>query len=217
VRTNLAAAHLKAAQLQAEACAPLERDYTWPATQPILDQHFGLASGAIILAVCGLEAAINEFHQDVIDGHSESIGRAAAIADQIIELWDTVDRAPLLRKYEWIVSLTRANALPRGADPYQSAADLIALRDALVHYKPEWYHDLKQSQTLEERLRTKFASNRLAAEGLPYLPYRACGNGSGLWGVKSAVALLAAFYAGLDVMPKKLVQLGAFLASRGAT
>jgi hypothetical protein len=121
-----------------------------------------------------------------------------------------------LRKYEWVLSLAGAPALTRGADPFQSAADLIALRDALVHYKPEWYHELKLSKTLEERLRTKFPPNRLSADGLPYLPYRACGHGSGLWAVRSAVNFLSAFYACLDVMSKKLSDVEAVLASRGA-
>jgi hypothetical protein len=214
VRVNLAMAHLRGAQIHAENCASLEREHTWPATQEVLDRHFGLASASVISATCALEASINEFRQDAIDGSQAQLGAAERAMTQITELWDTVDRAPLLRKYQWVLSLARADALTSGSEPVRSTADLIALRDALVHYKPEWYHDLKQSKTLEARLKGKFALNRLATQDMAFVPYRACGYGSGIWAVRTVMTFLRSFYQRLGIEPKKLLQTQAFLNAR---
>jgi hypothetical protein len=211
IRVNLALAHLRAALTHARDCEKLESEHTWPATQEILDRHFACASGAIVGATCGLEAALNEFHQDAIDGSDASLGLAAAARSQIVDLWDTVDRAPLLRKFSWILSLANAPPLSAGVLPYQSAASVIALRDALVHYKPEWYHDLERSKRLEDRLRGQFPLNRLCADGMAFVPYRACGHGSGVWACRSVVHYLTEFYEKLALQPKKLAQMKAAL------
>ncbi len=208
-RVNLAVSHLRAAVSHSQECELLERDHEWPATQDILNRHFACASGAIIAAACALEASVNEFHQDAIDGTTNALGRAATARQQIVELRDTVDRAPLLRKFTWILSLADAPPLRAGEEPMQSAASVIELRDALVHYKPEWYHDLKQSRRLEDRLRGRFPLNRLSTDSMAFVPYRACGHGSGLWASRSVVGFLAAFYAQLGFEPKKVSQMKA--------
>src|SRR3954463_6897675 len=88
IRVNLAGSHVRSALALAQDCEPLERDHKWPARQHILDRHFGYASGAIVGASSGLEAAINELRQDAIDGIDHSLGLAAAVKRQIIDLWD---------------------------------------------------------------------------------------------------------------------------------
>jgi hypothetical protein len=204
VRVNLAVAHLRGALALAIECDGLERHHVWPATQVILDRHFGCASGAVIGAACALEAAVNEFRQDVIDGFDDDLGSASHVKRQIVDLWDTVDRLPLLRKFDWVLSLAQANPMPKGAEPLQSTADLFELRDALVHYKPEWYDDLKHSQRLEQRMKSKFALNRLAPADAAFLPYRACGVGASLWAAEAVAAFLKEFYARLGIRPKKV-------------
>jgi len=54
-----------------------------------------------------------------------------------------------MRKYQWVLSLSRVDRLLEGPEPYQSASDLMLLRNALAHYRPEWYHDKSTSDRLE--------------------------------------------------------------------
>lgn len=60
----------------------------------------------------------------------------------------TPSRAPIF----FSATDTSISSLPKastrgecaGEEPVQSVADSIDLRDSLVDYKPEWYHDLRE-------------------------------------------------------------------------
>jgi hypothetical protein len=194
--------------LLARDCAPLERDHTWPATEDVLQRHTASAIGAVIFAVSALEAAVNELHQDAIDRSHAQLGAAARVAPQIEQLWDTVDRAPLLRKYQWFLSLADLPLLEAGAEPLQTATDVIEVRDALIHYKPEW-HDLpRDSRRLEARLANKFPLNALSMPDQTFIPYRCCGYGCAVWSLRGVTAFLSHFYERLGVESKKVAAMG---------
>jgi hypothetical protein len=182
-------------------CADLEREYTWPATDEVLLRHATVASGSVILAACAVEATVNEYHLDSPDRNAPALGRAAAVAHLIEELWDTVDRLPILRKYQWILSLAHAELFDHGQEPFQAAADLVELRDALVHYKPEWSHAAERSAKLEKRLGHKFELNRLSMPGQFFLPYRCLGFGCAKWAVRVVQRFVADFASRLGVEP----------------
>ena len=165
-------------------------------------RHTTLASAAVISAVCALEATVNEFHLDAIDRHEIFLGKAVGAASRIARLWDTVERAPILRKYEWLLDLAGAEPFAAGRAPYQPAADLIELRDVLVHYKPEWSDARNLSKRLEARLRSKFALNPLAAPDQFFIPYRCLGFGCAAWAVASSRALILSFFERLGVTPR---------------
>ncbi len=211
IRSNAALLHLRAARRHSRACDHLEREHEWPATDGILGEHFARATGAVLSATCALEAFINEFYQDAVDGSDSELGVASAARKEIVDLWDTVDRAPTLRKYQWVLSLARVDSMPEGEDPYQSAADLVALRNALAHYRPEWYHERRVSDKLEKRLLGRFPTNRLAPSSMAFIPHRAIGAGCGHWSVATVVSLVQRFYAGLQVVPKKVARIAAFV------
>lgn len=214
VRVNAALLHLRAARQHAEACDVLEQQFEWPATERILGEHFARATGSVLSAACALEAALNEFYQDAVDGFGTEIGAADSARQELQDLWDTVERAPVMRRYQWVLSVSRVDRLLEGAEPYQSASDLIALRNALAHYRPEWYHDKHTSDRLEKRLIGKFAHNRLAPSSMMFLPYRALGAGCGRWAAASVVGFLEQFYANLGAKPKKLAMMRESLERR---
>lgn len=193
LKTNLSFGHLQGAAILAGHCLPLEVNYSWPATEPVLAAHRTYASGAVILAVCALEAWANEYHHDIIGRNGDVIGKAIAVADKVERMWDTVERLSLLRKYQWFLQLSGSAPLNEGQMPFQAAADLIELRDALVHYKPEWSHEAKQNQRLETRLGKKFPLNPLSKPDQLFIPHRCLGHGCGSWAVRSAIAFMTAF------------------------
>jgi hypothetical protein len=185
VRANLSLHHLIGAAFLAHDCYPFERDYTWPANDEILIRHSTYALGAIILSASALEAAANEFYQDAADRHLTALGKAAPAAELIVQTWDTVERSSILRKYEWFLQLAGCAPMGRGDSVFQSAADVIELRDALVHFKPEWTSDPKRNEKLETRLSGKFVHNRLSMPDQHFIPYRGLGHGSGVWAVRA--------------------------------
>ncbi len=132
LRTNLSFQHIRGAALNAGRCAPLEHDYEWPATETVLLEHGTAAASAVILATCSLEAHINEWHLDAVEGTSQVLGRAAPAAKMISDLWDTIERQSLLRKYQWLLEVSSCRPLDKGCSSYRAAADLIDVRDYLV-------------------------------------------------------------------------------------
>jgi hypothetical protein len=198
VRTNLSPHHLLGAAFLAHDCYPLERDYVWPANDEILFRHSAYAIGAIVLSASALEAAANEFYQDAADRHLPALGKAAPVAELIVQTWDTVERSSILRKYEWFLQLAGCAPMHRGDAEFRAAGDVVELRNALVHFKPEWSSDLKRNQKLEARLIGKFAHNRLSMPGQHFIPYRGLGHGSGVWAVRAIQRFVDGFYSVLS-------------------
>jgi hypothetical protein len=120
----------------------------------------------------------------------------------IRDLSYTVERAPILEKYQWILILSGKEAFERGSSPFQPAADLIELRDSLVHFKPEWDDDARINERIEARLSGKFALNLLAMPSQLFIPYRCLGHGSGAWAVHSAREFIGAFCKKLECPDK---------------
>ena len=199
LRTNLSYQHIRGAALNAGRCAPLEKNYEWPATEVILLEHATAAASAVILATCSLEAHINEWHLDAVDGNSEALGRAAPAAKMVANLWDTVERQSILRKYQWFLEVAGCQTLNKGDTTYRAVADLIEVRDHLVHYKPEWSDNPKRNKRLEDRLRSKFDLNRLSKPDQFFIPYRCLGHGCGVWAIRSVLDLVREFSVHLGV------------------
>ena len=193
LRTNLSIHHIIAAALFTGDCERLEVGHTWPPPDDVFFRHSAVSASAVISAVCALEANLNELHLDAEDGNAQRLGLLHAHAATVVRLWDTVERQSLLRKYEWFLTIARAPALERGDSVYRSAADLIALRDALVHYKPEWSHTPTRNERLEKRLGGKFPLNPMAASGQFFIPYRCLGSGCARWALTSAFNFATAF------------------------
>ena len=66
-----------------------------------------------------------------------TVGDRLPQIDRIVLYIDDLDRCPPAR----VVQVLEAIHLAIGAEPYQSADVLIDLRNALVHFKPQWWHD----------------------------------------------------------------------------
>jgi hypothetical protein len=159
-----------------------------------------------MLSVAALEAAINEFYLEVQD--KSHIGVGEVTADQCVvmgELWEEIDQFSILKKYELALAFCGRDKLDRGAEPFQSAAALIDLRNALVHFKPEWDHSLDRHLLLHERLKNKFADCALSlrAEGkMLWFPHACMGLGCANWAVESARRFANHFAISMGIPPR---------------
>lgn len=81
------------------------------------------------------------------------------------DLWRFTEHGARLRpleKYERLLRIAGAPALERGAQPYQDAALVIRVRNAIAHYLPE-DRSADIPHRLEQGLRGKFDENPLMA------------------------------------------------------
>jgi hypothetical protein len=70
------------------------------------------------------------------------------------------ERVPVLGKYQSALRLAGVEPFDDGRAPFQDVESLVKLRDALVHYKPEWHNvESQPHHKREARLRGKFPLN----------------------------------------------------------
>jgi hypothetical protein len=200
VKTHLSVNHIIGASVFARLCGKLERETQGPPSQDVEIEHRSYAIGAPIEAVAFLEAAINELYVAASDSAPHTFGTNNPLLPRLMnELWEELEEKSILRKYQTTLLLAQKPRFDSGVPPFQSAANLIALRNALVHYKPEWDNQLKDHKSIEDRLRNSFAVNPFAAQDKAFFPSKCLGYGCAGWSVRTAWGFVKEFYEHLDL------------------
>lgn len=169
-----------------------------------------MLTGSIFAAVSFLEATVNELFADAVDNSCEVIKPlnpdVKALMADIWELIGPRKAFSILDKFRIALILARKQPFNAGASPYQDIDSLIRLRNALVHYKPEWVtagSDTNQNalRKIEQRLRGKFPLNPLTSDGDPFFPKRCLSHGCAEWAVRSSVKFADEFYSRMGLTP----------------
>jgi hypothetical protein len=155
-----------------------------PGARPRFDiRQRAYVVGAVLASVGFAEAAINEVFEDVADNHLSYVGvldeqRRVAFSSY----WrESGGRGSVLEKYQTCLGLAGCTPLAPAAEPYQSFALAIRLRNALVHFLPETSASTEVA-TLERQLSTKFIENPLMeGAGNPFFPDKCLGSPCAFW------------------------------------
>lgn len=217
MRSPLSMQHIEAAALFARQCGVIEREYAGKLPgQELPDEVFGehraYAMGAITFAALFVEATINELFTDAADRVEHRTKHLAPeIVSQMAAEWAAergVSRVPTLAKYTWVLTAAGKPLFERGRRGYQDVQSLIELRDALIHFKPEWAAggsaretDRTTSARLQARLHGRFDINPLTGAGNPFFPDKCLGHGGARWAVETAIAFADDFFARMEVPP----------------
>jgi hypothetical protein len=124
--------------------------------------------------------------------------------------WKKIERTGPLTKHAKVLELAGAAPFQKDASPWLDMENLIALRNSLVHFNPEWVSDMPRSLSLEERLRGLFSLSPYVPGDLPTVPYRCLSATAAVWAVRTARGFVEAFAAKL-MMPLELKQYGVLL------
>jgi hypothetical protein len=76
------------------------------------------------------------------------------------------------------------------------------LRNALVHYKPEWDTDLENHKKIEDRLKSRFKINPFSHDNDAFFPKKCLGHGCAEWSVQSVIKFIQDFYNKMGFSPK---------------
>ena len=202
MRAYFSSYHLHAAKAWTKRAEDIEASYSGP---PRFDIELrSVVSGAVICSVAFLEAAINELYQDAVDRHLGYCGPLAADKrDILVGLWAPARGRDvgLMKKYEAALEAAGTRGLARGRTPYQDAALVIALRNELVHYRPETLTAASTTR-VQRKLQGRFPPSALMrGAGNPWFPDHCLGAGAAAWAVNSSVAFADAFFERLGVVP----------------
>jgi hypothetical protein len=140
----------------------------------------------VFAATAFLEASINELYIELQNlGHSETARLPAREVALLNRVWPEVSGSPILHKYQVALSLADADSYDESKPPYIDADSVLRLRDALLSCKPDWEDKRGKQQSLEKRLRMKFAPNALATTKAPWFPDRCLGAACAMWSLKT--------------------------------
>jgi hypothetical protein len=206
MRVYFSTYHLWAAEFAALHAASYEREFT--GRIPVFDiEQRSYVTSAVFMSVAFLEAAINEVLKDIVDNHPSYIRASDRdVQQRISEWWNQSEgqgRSPgsILDKYQKVLEFLSLPKMNKGEDPYQNTHVVVALRNELMHYKPETLggdvvHDL------EGKLRKKFDPNPLMkGSANPYFPDHCLGSSCAKWAVASVKALADTYFQTLNITP----------------
>jgi len=196
--------HIVAAVLS----ATYVREFEYGERAPVLfhsrAEHRSACLSCIFSTVAYLEADINELFANAEEGHADGLAKDPIVLTRIRAAWELVQRSATLDKYDLALALCDQPVFNKGESPYQAVALLVRLRNALIHFKPEWQpgggftDEESELSKLSKSLMKSFPENSLAETYQPYFIQRCLGYGSSKWAITSSVAFVKEFRARIN-------------------
>jgi hypothetical protein len=203
--------HIQAATHFAKRSRDIEESYDGIYSEQRFVEHSAYVVGSIFATASFLEATINEFFQDAMDDaspHYSSSQLPPEIKITIANMWKSgvprTAKYTILEKFQLALAFMEKKPFEPGIRPFQEIELLIKLRNALIHFEPEWAGSPsigKQNKSFEEGLKGKFALNPLYEEGNSFFPDRCLGYGCARWAVDSSVRFADEFFSRIGITP----------------
>jgi hypothetical protein len=157
----------------------------------------------VVTAVAALEASINEFYLQAVDRKGDAFeGLTKEQTQRLQALWPTFGRTRrILDKYQDGLEACDEDRFQEGGNDFQPVAGLVRLRNALLHFKPEWRDEPGTHGDLERELRPRFRENALVPKDsdMPWFPRRCLGAECARWTCKTVDDFAKMFAAQLGV------------------
>jgi len=193
VRTNLALQHLLGAARFARHVCQVEQANAGKPFGPFFEELIHLATAAVTLSVASLEAFANELFAD-------GTQRFPSLSKEILDaVWVLAEQRPFMEKYDLALTLHGVPPFDKGVPVRQNVDALVHLRNALIHFKPEWDDAQVKHKKLSARLRHKFALSPFLPAHEPLFPKGCMSHGCAEWAVTSVVGFLTDFQARLKM------------------
>jgi hypothetical protein len=202
--------YIQSAALLCRLAFAIEQEYLrgGPVQPDAQLRHEAFTLNAILSSVTFLESTINELHADSTDEEFSAIDeKHEALLRTIGRQWHNprnFDRAPMLTKYQTILSIAGQPGFDEGDQAFANVRILIEIRNHLLHYTREWVviHDrqhpgrepMSTSDHFEKILYHTFASNPLAGKNVPFFPDRCLGHGCAEWAIMNSIIFVDEFY-----------------------
>jgi hypothetical protein len=159
------------------------------------DEVLGLASACIFCCTAGIEAHINEIFAD---GRSHFANIPPEAWDYI---WEKSERDRLLDRYQLALRIWKKPQLDPSVNPFQASARVIDLRNALIHFKPEWFSEQEEHAKLSAKLSSCFTLSPFLPKE-PAFPRAWASHACTGWAVKSSIGLIVEFAERAGLNPK---------------
>ena len=196
VRSNLSVNHLLASARFSRHVCSIEKANQGKPLGPPYDEILSFCIATVLTSVASLESYANEIFFDYHRNFPEV--REALV----ISLLDSISKMPILDKFDLALVMRNVEALDKGAGPYQDVDVLIKLRNALIHFSPEWESSQDLHAKLSAKLRGRFQASPFLQESAPLFPKRWASSGCAKWAVRSCLLFAEKFEAESGLEPR---------------
>jgi hypothetical protein len=191
-RTNLALHHLFAACRFSTRVGLIETENAGQPIGPFCEEILHNSIGVATLTVAALESYANEMY---FEGAILKTGLNSAAASELAEI---VDREDILRKYAIAHSISAGKRLQFGIAATENADALIKLRNAIIHFRPEWIDEQNEHEKLSKVLRYKFIPS-VCFPNESIFPRAWASHSFTVWALQSTVTFIDHFYSGIGL------------------
>jgi hypothetical protein len=203
IRYTFTAQFLEASAIFAKRTREIESSFSASPSETCRAEHRGLVVAAIMQCAAALETEIHEISTYGPGAHLGSAHTDREGQKFLQPLADVIDRQETLSRYEIVLHLLKRPPLERSAQPFQSAALLVRLRNELVHYKSRWDEEMDTTKLLTALRNLGHQRPPFVAAGSSFFPHECLSADCAAWAVRSAADFIDAFYARLNV-PSRL-------------
>ena len=186
-KSAFAVQHIMAASRFSRMCGEIEIANRNNPLGEFFDQQIACVSATVMLAIASLESNINEYLSEPDTALPNLPGNSN---HSILAL---IEKKPILEKYQHVLSFRGKEEYPTGKPPYQDADALVKLRNALVHFKPEWHDEQELHRKIERRLKGRFEINPAIGENGVFFPQQCMSYGCTKWAVNTAIEFMKDF------------------------
>ena len=208
---NLAHIHLNSANLFIQSAFSIENKHKAQknAPQETIDSHMSYVASSIICSVAALEAKINQFLVDnkaqideikikknsaIFKHYSSVFNPEAPLINQLLGLSNA------LIKYNVIFYLFKGKFLP-DKKLFKGTNFAINVRNALIHFSPEWDNDLNLNKDLEAKYCKHFSNDfdlsQFYYKDEFFIPYRCLSASHAEWAYKNSNAFMEKFFSSI--------------------
>ena len=185
-RTNLALHHLFAACRFAAQIGRIEHDNVGEPFGEFWEEIFQYSLGVVTLSVASLESYANEH---MVDGGLSNGSLPSKATESIASL---IDREPILRKFNFLLEVRTGRSLDFGTNVVQCADLLVKLRNAVIHFRPEWDDEAISHAKLSSRLENRFMRSPYF-QNETLFPRAWATHSFSVWALQSTIAFLDHF------------------------
>ena len=186
-RSAFAVQHMMAAARFSRMCGEIEIANKEQPLGEFFDRQIGAVSAAVMLATASLESNINEYLCEPEQVFPNLLEHSPHTLVQLLE------HKSILEKYQSVLSFRGVAEYAAGEAPYQDVDALIKLRNALVHFKPEWHDEQELHRKIEGRLKGRFEINPAIGENGVFFPQQCMSYGCTKWAVNVALEFMRNF------------------------
>lgn len=211
IRTYFSLQHLLSVALSIKQIHNLDKKLKARYDEMNFLTYRSLCISAIFSAVSFLEAAINELFMDAYNNCTGIVRDLSSdITNELSQMWELgIPRTAsynIIQKYQIALALAKKEKINIGIKPAQDINSLIKLRNALVHYEPEWIiiedgNKINATQKFEQLLRNRFELNPFTGEKNPFFPDKCLSLGCIEWALDSIIRFCDIFFVTMGIIP----------------